>query len=150
MFATLFASKWFYFGILGLGLAGSVWFGIHEYGVAQSAAAKATAQCYAEVSKSDSIQLNTLKKSYAEEIAALKASAQKERTTLEKLASETKVTQAKYFRIQMQLRDALAKYPTAKDWYNTPIPKSIQKIINGQMCVSSSKGTTCFIRGSGP
>lgn len=147
MFATLFASKWFYFGLLGLGVIGAVWFGIHEYGAAQAAAAKATAQCYAETSRSNAQVIAKLKATYEQEILALKAAADREQTAMGALSKKVVTTEQRYARIRAALMDVLAKYPTAREWYDTPIPQSVRTIIEEQVCLSSPTDQPCLTGG---
>lgn len=143
MFASLLTSKWLYFGILGVALAGSAWLAFYEYGQAQSAAAKATAQCYAQISKSNTKELATLKATYTKEIASLKAQNKKYEKAVETLASQKIETEQKYIKTQEQLQKVLDTSPTASKWYHTTIPPTLQKILNQELCQEQPNLSSC-------
>jgi hypothetical protein len=126
MFAGIFTSKWFYFGLLGLGLAGAVFLAVHEYGRAQSAAAKATAICYAQESRSNALVIDRLKSQYEQTIRSLEAENARERLTLEAYTGSLQTITDKYSHLKIELRAILDKNRTAQVWYDTPLPKAIE------------------------
>ena len=70
---SLVSSRWTYFIGLGAAAAFAGWLAFHEYGVAQAAGAKATAQCYAQESKSNATIVSKLKIVYTARLAQEKA-----------------------------------------------------------------------------